>query len=206
MSGPVLERVDLEELFEGWSVVIGEPPHDVEACALLVVRRRGEMVLRAASGDWWPFSLFEGNSVYRVHAALPDALGYYVTEDPDHEVIERSSKVWRSTNVAGTPLSDAEVREMGALVHHVPASQVAFAEMHARHYQDAAARAETELSVVLAALAEARAEVAPAHAAGRAEALGEVWSFLRARGLWWRPVRRAVARHFGRSLVGGDRA
>ncbi|MFC5127441.1 hypothetical protein ACFPRL_30225 [Pseudoclavibacter helvolus] len=162
------------------------------------------VLVNPGHGGAIPVSLLEREDLYRVLAALPNALGYYTTEDPDHELIERTSTGWRSTDVDGTPLSPAEVREMGELVHYVRESQLALAEKQARHFRDAAVTNATELSTVLAELAEARAEVAPSHAAGRAEALGEVWSFLRERGPWWRPVRRALALRFGRSLTGGD--
>lgn len=194
MTGPLLVEVDLVDLEEGWRV-------EVAGGRFEVIRSGGFLQLRDEGGSKWPLSAFVGHGVVRHLRLLPTDLGYYTTEDPDHELVERTSTAWRSTDVVGTPLSDAEVREMGKLEHYVKASDLEPALIDARMYREQAINANAELALAVGELAEARAQIAPSHAAGRAEALAEVWWFLRARGLWWRPVRRALARHFGRALI-----
>ena len=190
MSGEVFELVDWDELEEGWTVKAAGGRFEV-------ARRGGFLRLVDAQGLTWPLSAFEAYVPTRVLPPLPVELGYYKTDEPDHEVIERTSTGWRAIDTVGTPLSDAQVRDMGDLARYVRWSEVAQLEQEWRAIV-AAQRVSFDGQI-----AEARAQVAPAHAAGRAEALAEVWWFLRARGPWWRPVRRAVAGRFGAALVGG---
>lgn len=194
MTGPLLVPVDLVDLEEGWRV-------EVAGGRFEVIRSGGFLQLRDEGGSKWPLSAIAGHEVVRHLRLLPTDLGYYTTEDPDHELIERTSTAWRATDVVGTPLSDAQVREMGKLEHYVQVRRLEAAHALVDHYRAEASSAFAELAATTGELAEARAQIAPSHAAGRAEALAEVWWLLRARGLWWRPVRRALARHFGKALT-----
>lgn len=198
MSAEEFERVDVEDLFVGWVVVLGNLPHEPGRRRFEVTRREGELTLVDLSGGLpVPLSVVDEMPIYRVHMALPSWLGYYKTEDPDHEIVERTSSAWRSTDVDGSPLSPAEVREMGDLELLVPHAQV----MHVLRTSHASA--DTTAQSLRAELAEARRAVPAAHAAGRRAALTDVWVFLRERGPAWLLVRRAVARRFGRALLGG---
>ncbi|VXB34346.1 hypothetical protein [Pseudoclavibacter sp. 8L] len=203
MSGEVLERVDLDDLFEGWTVAVvmrGMKPGP-RADRGEVARHQGELVVRigpdsfpvplAALADYW---------VYRVHPPLPGALGYYTTEDPDHEVIERTSTGWRSIDTVGTPLSDAEVRELGELEHYVRASVLEEVRAERWEFRTLAMDANVEVALLQGDLAQARAALAPARADARRFALAQVNALLRSR--WWVwPVRVVFGRRFGAELL-----
>ncbi|MBB2956810.1 hypothetical protein [Pseudoclavibacter helvolus] len=203
MNGEEFERVDLDTLFEGWTVAVvmrGMKPGP-RADRGEVARHQGELVVSIGPDRFpVPLSALADSWIYRVHAPLPAALGYYTTEDPDHEVVERTSTGWRAIDTVGTSLSNAEVREMGELVHYVRASLLEEVRAERWEFRTSVMDANVEIALLQGDLAEARASIAPARADGRRFALIQVRSLLRSR--WWLlPVRVALGRRFGAELL-----
>ncbi|MBS3177731.1 MULTISPECIES: hypothetical protein [unclassified Pseudoclavibacter] len=181
--------MDAEDLFEGWTVCIGQ----YGANRSVVERHEGELVLRPLDGDMrFPVDTVQVYGLYRVFPPLPTSPGLYVTEDPDLEVIELvADSGWRATDTEGRQLEVAEVRELGDLVHHVRSDAAAKALIHAMDEMKVAA---------MAGIRDAWAQLDAHEARGRRRALAEVRSLLRSR--WWLwPVRVVFGRRFGAELL-----
>lgn len=191
MTAWEFERVDAEELFEGWRVWAGHLGSSSPE-PLTVERREGELVLVTESGFAYPVSMVEHMVLYRAHVPLPSAPGLYVTEDPDLEVIELvKDSGWRATDTEGRQLEVAEVRELGELVHHVRSDLAAQTLIQAMDEMKVAA---------MAGIRDAWAQLDAREVQGRRRALAEVNALLRSR--WWLlPVRVVFGRRFGAELL-----
>ncbi|WP_394254733.1 hypothetical protein [Pseudoclavibacter helvolus] len=189
MSGDTYVQVDAEDLFEGWTVCVGQ----YGANRSVVERHEGELVLRTLDGGArFPVSTAEVYGLYRVFPPLPTSPGLYVTEDPDMEVIELvADSGWRATDTEGRQLEVSEVRELGDLVQHVHADVAAKALLIA---------VESMRSQALEQLDRIAAQSAAREAEARRAGLAEVRSLLRSR--WWLwPVRVVFGRRFGAELL-----